>query len=145
MVRSTLVQVMAWCRQASSRYLCKCWPRSLWGRIMVTGWFSKRRAVIWSLIFICLEQIYELPVISLAMQLMWRQCYDISSILWNEKASLGVWFISHVSGTLPISTKFCIGTIHLGAELTSVESVVVKVIWWKFDWYLRKCIYQDCS
>ena len=26
---STLVQVMAWCRQATSRYLSQCWPRSL--------------------------------------------------------------------------------------------------------------------
>ena len=27
--KSTLVQVMAWCRQATSHYLSQCWPRSL--------------------------------------------------------------------------------------------------------------------
>ena len=27
-VKSTLVQVMAWCRQATSHYLNQCWPRS---------------------------------------------------------------------------------------------------------------------
>ena len=27
--QSTLVQVMAWCRQATSHYLGQCWPRSL--------------------------------------------------------------------------------------------------------------------
>ena len=27
--KSTLVQVMAWCRQAPSHYLYQCWPRSL--------------------------------------------------------------------------------------------------------------------
>ena len=27
--QSTLVQVMAWCRQATSYYLSQCWPRSL--------------------------------------------------------------------------------------------------------------------
>ena len=27
--KSTLVQVMAWCRQATSHYLSECWPRSL--------------------------------------------------------------------------------------------------------------------
>ena len=27
--RSTLVQVMAWCRQATSHFLSQCWPRSL--------------------------------------------------------------------------------------------------------------------
>ena len=26
---STLVQVMAWCSQATSRYLSQCWPRSM--------------------------------------------------------------------------------------------------------------------
>ena len=28
-IKSTLVQVMAWCRQATSHYLSQCWPRSL--------------------------------------------------------------------------------------------------------------------
>ena len=28
--QSTLVQVMAWCHQATSHYLSQCWPRSLW-------------------------------------------------------------------------------------------------------------------
>ena len=27
--KSTLVQVMAWCRQATSHYLCQCWSRSM--------------------------------------------------------------------------------------------------------------------
>ena len=27
--KSTLVQVMAWCRQATSHYLSRCWPRSM--------------------------------------------------------------------------------------------------------------------
>ena len=27
--QSTVVQVMAWCRQATSHYLSQCWPRSL--------------------------------------------------------------------------------------------------------------------
>ena len=27
--QSTLVQVMAWCRQATNHYLSQCWPRSL--------------------------------------------------------------------------------------------------------------------
>ena len=27
--KSTLVRVMAWCRQATSHYLSQCWPRSL--------------------------------------------------------------------------------------------------------------------
>ena len=43
--QSTLVQVMAWCRQATSHYLSQCWPRSLslsgvtrpwWGKVTCT-------------------------------------------------------------------------------------------------------------
>ena len=30
--KSTLVQVMAWCRQATSHYLSQCWPRSMSSR-----------------------------------------------------------------------------------------------------------------
>ena len=29
MIRSTLVQVMAWCRHTPSHYLSQCWPRSM--------------------------------------------------------------------------------------------------------------------
>ena len=37
--QSTLVQVMAWCRQAVSHYLSQCWPRSLslYGVITAAG------------------------------------------------------------------------------------------------------------
>ena len=28
--KSTLIQVMAWCRQATSHYLSQCWPGSMW-------------------------------------------------------------------------------------------------------------------
>ena len=38
--KSTLVQVMAWCRQAASHYLSHCWPRSMsrpqWVKIPIT-------------------------------------------------------------------------------------------------------------
>ena len=27
--KSILIQVMAWCRQATSHHLCQCWPRSM--------------------------------------------------------------------------------------------------------------------
>ena len=34
---SILVQVMAWCRQAPSHYLCQCWPRSMSPYVMSLG------------------------------------------------------------------------------------------------------------
>ena len=34
--KSTLVQVMAWCRQATSHYLSQCWPKSMWPYCVTT-------------------------------------------------------------------------------------------------------------
>ena len=45
--KSTLVQVMAWCRQATNHYLSQCWPRSLssLGHNELTHW-----SLIWHLL-----------------------------------------------------------------------------------------------
>ena len=49
--QSTLVQVMAWCRQATSHYLSQCWPRSLspygvtrpqWVKWAAVTWYKDR-------------------------------------------------------------------------------------------------------
>ena len=51
---STLVQVMAWCRQATSHYLSQCWPSSMspygvtkpqWVNIIFMAWCSKSRSI----------------------------------------------------------------------------------------------------
>ena len=48
--QSTLVQVMAWCHQATSHYLSQCWPRSLspygvtrprWGLVVAVAAYSQ--------------------------------------------------------------------------------------------------------
>ena len=44
--KSTLVQVMAWCRQATSHYLSQCWPRTMspygitWPQWVNVLWFA---------------------------------------------------------------------------------------------------------
>ena len=54
--KSTLVQVMAWCRQATSHYLSQCWPRSLlpygitrpqWVNTQMRQDFSKSHRPFW--------------------------------------------------------------------------------------------------
>ena len=52
--KSTSVQVMAWCRQATSHYLSQCWPRSMSPKgvtrpqwVTVTHWPRE----VWELIF----------------------------------------------------------------------------------------------
>ena len=47
--KSTLVQVMAWCRQATSHYLSQCWPRfmSPYG-VTRSQWVNSYTAIIWT-------------------------------------------------------------------------------------------------
>ena len=40
--KSTLVQVMTWCRQATSHYLSQCWPSSLWPYGVTRPHFANR-------------------------------------------------------------------------------------------------------
>ena len=46
--QSTLVQVMAWCRQAASHYLSQCWPRSLMPYGVTRPQWVKDEMVWWS-------------------------------------------------------------------------------------------------
>ena len=54
--KSTLVQVMAWCRQATSHYLSQCWPTSLslygatrpqWVNILPKLWKNIEQKLCW--------------------------------------------------------------------------------------------------
>ena len=48
--KSTLVQVMAWCRQATSHYLSQCWPSSVSpSGITRPQWVNKQGCVIYHL------------------------------------------------------------------------------------------------
>ena len=53
--RSTLVQVMAWCRQATSHYLSQCWPRSM-SPYDVTRpqWLHQ----FWSISYMCIDAFF---------------------------------------------------------------------------------------
>ena len=53
--KSTLVQVMAWCRRATSHYLSKCWPRS------VSSYVDKKHCLPQNFLFIMNQaSFYEL-------------------------------------------------------------------------------------
>ena len=50
--QSTLVQVMAWCHQATSHYLSQCWPRPLLPYdVTRPQWVNYHRALMFSLIY----------------------------------------------------------------------------------------------
>ena len=51
--KTTLVQVMAWCRQASSHYLNQCWPRSMslqWFDLHIIVRYLNEKTNLWTTI-----------------------------------------------------------------------------------------------
>ena len=69
--KSALVQVMAWCCQATSHYLSQCWPRSMSPYDVTTPqWvksFTPGRCCMQIMSFICYQQLTD-----------WNQVYDSS-------------------------------------------------------------------
>ena len=72
--KSTLVQVMAWCRQATSYYLSQCWPRSL----MPYGITRPQRVNVPSNLWYKAHQI---------MKLLYSSCSCLCSIQWGQVLS----------------------------------------------------------
>ena len=85
--QSTLVQVMAWCRQATSHYLSQCWPRSLspmasLGHNESTGWFSKCQSLIFAGPAPCLRDLLMFPI--------WLLCLVVHhrlNLCWRVRAA----------------------------------------------------------
>ena len=80
--RSTLVQVMAWCRQATSHYLSQCWPRSMspngvtrpqWVNIGFRSWFVGWRLQAWSNIDLSSKVSYGIHLRPISQEVLkWR-------------------------------------------------------------------------
>ena len=117
--KSTLVQVMAWCRQATSHYLSQCWPRSMCCHMASLGhnvlslasfpglesWYSPCQNVCWSNprgVFPCCQEAY----ISLGTLIILPvQCtLDILQCLYFS----GVYTIDNLQLSITVSCKvFC--------------------------------------
>ena len=74
--KSTLVQVMAWCRQATSHYLSQCWPRS------VSPYGVVRPQ--WVLILLTPEH----PKVSYSLYLVWGLVFETEKV-WGSKKLFG--------------------------------------------------------
>ena len=76
--KSTLVQVMAWCHQATSHYLSQCWPRSLPPHgVTRSQWVNVLAAVKWGcyLKFVVFYPISRIDILSISCEtsLCWMQ------------------------------------------------------------------------
>ena len=63
--KSRLVQVMAWCRQAGSHYLSRCWPRSLFpygitGPQWFEAWIKWQKQIFWGNIKMWIVDIFHI-------------------------------------------------------------------------------------
>ena len=88
--KSTLVQVMAWCRQATSHYLGQCWPRSL------PPYGVTRPQWVNSLICVSSHKVYAFQLFKNYFQLfMWYHDKTFTSVNIN----LNICFISLVIST----------------------------------------------
>ena len=89
--KSTLVQVMAWCRQATSRYLSQCWPRSL-SPYDVTGpqWVNPCCAEIsWGNSYECIFEFFN--NFSSLKYLKSFLMEDINLPIWHTQYHCGWW------------------------------------------------------
>ena len=87
--KSTLVQVMAWCHQATSHYLSQCWPRSLSYGITRPQWIN-----VWRLGDAYLHQQTRSPKVQIMAWQLFVLSEYISSINWyiHSKRSLLAYF-----------------------------------------------------
>ena len=83
--QSILVQVMAWCRQATSHYLSQCWPRSLSPYGITRPQWVKKNNLCWSICtlswntHLCRKFVKE----SITAICFYRQCGAISTLSIN--------------------------------------------------------------
>ena len=88
--KSTLVQVMDWCRQASSHYLSQCWPRSMspYGvvrpqAIKLSYWYGRLFSVIvmWRAT-LSTYTVAHVSIIKLCYVMLRYAFKDVVNIMW---------------------------------------------------------------
>ena len=74
--KSTLVQVMAWCHQATSHYLSQWWPRSLSPNGITRPQLVKTQTIFWIIVISWSGICSSIPICTL--NAIWMQCNGIT-------------------------------------------------------------------
>ena len=156
--QSTLVQVMAWCHQATSHYLSQCWPRSLspYG-VTRPQWIN---AVVISKYvsgcYLILQRHYCYPPcvsVSLAGGCLATygtshasilgaydlSCYQECLIYSFEELSLKTWW-RHQIKAFSVLLALCAGNWLVAGEFPSQRPVT-----WSFDVFFYLCLNKPLS
>ena len=84
--KSTLVQVMAWCHQATSHYLSQCWPRSLSPYGVTRPQWVKRIFFIETFVFLTEISLKSVPL----NPVMWSWLGNLNGLAPNRRQA-NVW------------------------------------------------------
>ena len=96
--QSTLVQVMAWCRQATSHYLGQCWPRSLspygvtrpqWVNMWQSITWTKSDQVVW---WLGQNELNNWEIISSKL-VFYSKCAQVKKLPFYYSTALEQWVL----------------------------------------------------
>ena len=95
--KSTLFQVMAWCRQATRHYLSQCWPRSLSPYSVTRPQWVKWKVAVWrNIVHLFIHLPFVVNIVSITQSPVLLQRYDTLAIISaNGSAAF--------NGTLPVA------------------------------------------
>ena len=138
--KSTLVQVMAWCRQATSHNLGQCWPRSL------PPYGVTRPQWVNSLICISSHKVYAFQLFKNYFQLfMWYHDKTFTSVNIN----LNICFISLVISTfyrrIKIENKEHVFFLDIRIDNKGFAFVFFQIYAWHpaYNWLVQR-IHPSC-
>ena len=135
--KTTLVQVMAWCRQATSHYLSQCWPRSLspYG-ITRPQWVNSLAIETCGSVF--LNSFYELITWAIMWNLSqvsatehwfrwWLGSIRKDTITWANENPNPCWYVNWEENSVVIWAKKYNFSVFQGTHL-SIENFVWKLL-----------------
>ena len=130
--KSTLVQVMAWCRQATSHYLSQCWPRSMlpngvtrpqWVNLECKQEYDELTLSIFQLLIKWPHNEHHIPWSTPHSwcQMEFLSCMSSAKSMWNTMHSLRL----SVGGMviLVVNKCLCIHRVNKGNELIPCSNI----------------------
>ena len=122
--KSTLVQVMAWCRQATSHYLSQCWPSSLspYG-VIRPQWVN------------CFNFIFDL-VVPYGITTIWHHWLGYWHVAWWNQAITWTNVPLLSTGTSGTSFSDILNNIQM-ISLMNMHLIMLSAKCWQFCWGLN--------
>ena len=135
---SALIQVMAWCHQATSHYLSQCWPRSVSPYGTTRPQWVKHLKLLWT--WSCTAAWW--PGVKLVSVSGVRHLGDIGSdngLALNRSLAI-TWTNASILSIGPLGTSFC----EIWIKIYKMHYKMLSAKWWPFCSGLNKLIHDNC-